>query len=237
MPGKIGIIVQARMGSSRLPGKSLKKIGEKPLIWYVIKRLEQLKLPVIIATSTDPSDDILVNYLKEQDFLFYRGSLNNVLQRYIDTAEAFDLKKIIRVTGDNPLVDVDYLLDSLPLFNEFSYVDGIYKRGLIKGTGFELVSLRELKNIPSTEEQHLEHVTLWLRENLVGSPTRTLLVPLNFNKYREDIFLSCDYIEDLMLLRKIFAAFQFRTGISLQELLEFHQEYSNLFKLNASLHK
>ncbi|HET7361377.1 MAG TPA: hypothetical protein VFI78_05530, partial [Salinimicrobium sp.] len=116
MPERIGILVQARMSSSRLPGKSLRLIGENPLIWYVVQRMRLLNLPVIVCTSVHPSDDVLCDYLKTQDIPFYRGSLENVLQRYIQAAEKFGIEHIVRVTGDNPLVDIELLEKSLHFF-------------------------------------------------------------------------------------------------------------------------
>src|SRR5690554_2963193 len=136
MRNKRAVIVQARMSSSRFPGKSLELIGDKPLLYYVVKRLEITGLPVIVATSSDTSDDVLADYLQGQNINVFRGSLLNVLNRYIATAETFEIEEIIRVTADNPLVDIVYLKKALSLFEKFEYVDGIYQEGLIKGTGF-----------------------------------------------------------------------------------------------------
>lgn len=225
------------MSSSRLPGKSLMKIGDKPLIWYVVKRLEQLEIPIIVATSKDPSDDKLAKYLKEEDFLFYRGSLNNVLQRYIDAAEAFNLEKIVRVTGDNPLTDVVRLKDSLKLFKKYNYVDGIYlKEGLIKGTGFELINLNELRKIEPKTNQHKEHVTLWLRQCLQKSHKRIRLKPDKNNLFRKDIILTCDFPEDFKLLSKIFDHFNYRYDMTISEIRIFLDNNPNLKLLNQQFH-
>src|SRR5690606_35454039 len=129
MSGKTGIIIQARMSSSRLLGKSLMKIGKHPLIWYVVRRAELLNLPVVVCTSTDPSDDVLCAFLEKEGIDFYRGDLHNVLNRYLKTAEEFNIENIVRITGDNPLFDFEYLRHNLHLFNSYTYVDGIYDGG------------------------------------------------------------------------------------------------------------
>ena len=224
------------MSSSRLPGKSLMKIGTHPLIWFVVSRLQAIGLPIVVATSNCPSDDELVKFLKDENIDVYRGSLENVLQRYINTAENYGFTQIVRVTGDNPLVDLKYLKSCLILFQKYTYVDGIYEGGLIKGTGFELVTLEELKKISSTRRDHIEHVTLWLRENINESGTRVQVKHEQLNRFREDIFLTCDYPEDLILLRKIFQNFDYRVDISIQEILQLFEEKPALKDLNRNRH-
>lgn len=221
MSGKIGIIVQARMSSKRLPGKSLIKIGERPLLFYVVQRLKLLDLPVIVCTSDHASDDVLAEYLKAEEISFYRGSLENVLERYIESAEAFKVDNVVRVTADNAFVDIDYLQESLPLFGKYDYVDGIYEKGLIPGVGFELVKTSELKRIPSKQKRHLEHVTLWLRKHTGESEQRIQLPPNQVNKYSGDVRLTCDYPEDLELLQRIFKHFDYRFDVPVKEILGF----------------
>ena len=233
---KLAIIIQARMSSSRLPKKSLRLIGDKPLIFYVVERLRVLKLPIIVATSTDSSDDILVEYLKNlDDISIFRGDLKNVLNRYIAAAEKFGVEKIIRVTADNPLVDIIALNNSLSLFQEYDYLDGIYQNGFIKGTGFELVSLNELKSIRSNKPHHLEHVTAALRENATKPRYKKIPVP-HYHQFIDKIVLTCDYAEDLFLLEKVFASFNYSFKISIPEVIKLYERKPELFALNAVLH-
>ncbi len=237
MGNKRAIIVQARMSSSRFPGKSLELIGNKPLVYYVVKRLELSGLPVIVATSTDVSDDVLANYLEVQNIKVFRGSLLNVLNRYIATAEAFEVKEIIRVTADNPLVDMVSLENSVNLFEKYDYIDGIYEDGLIKGTGFELVRLKELKSIKSSNPHHLEHVTSTLRENLSQNTKYKKLPVPHYHSFTDKIVLTCDYAEDLELLKMIFNAFDHSVAIKIEDVLEFYLENPAIFQLNAGLHQ
>ena len=184
---KRAIIVQARMSSSRLPGKSLQMIGDRPLLYYVLKRLEKTGIPVIVATSDHSSDDEIADYVESLKIHVFRGELENVLQRYIDCAEAFGVTGIIRVTGDNPLVDIEALKHSEALFEDYQYLDAIYPNGWIKGTGFEFVTLGELQKIRPSKPEHREHVTLALREEI---------------SFRKD-FLACRYrsISKIILIR------------------------------------
>lgn len=235
---KLAIIIQARMSSSRLPKKSLRLIGDKPLIFYVVERLKLLNLPIIVATSTDSSDDILVEYLKSlDDISIFRGDLKNVLNRYIAAAEEFGVEKIIRVTADNPLVDIIALNNSLSLFEEYDYLDGIYQNGFIKGTGFELVSLKELKSIKSKKSYHLEHVTAALRESKNYNPRYKRIKVPDYHQFQNKILLTCDYDEDLCLLEKVFASFSYSVKTSIPEVIKLYKRNPELFALNAILHQ
>lgn len=225
------------MSSSRFPGKSLELIGNKPLVYYVVKRLELTGLQVIVATSTDASDDVLANYLEGQNIKVFRGSLLNVLNRYIASAEAFGVEEIIRVTADNPLVDIVSLKRSTSLFEKYEYVDAIYQDGLIKGTGFELVSLKELKSIKSNNPHHLEHVTAALRENLPRNPTYKKLPVPNYHRFIDKIMLTCDYAEDLELLRYVFKAYDYSVAIRIENIVGLYRENPEIFQLNAQLHQ
>jgi len=236
MGNKRAVIVQARMSSSRFPGKSLKLIGNKPLIYYVVKRLELIGLPIIVATSTDASDDILAEYLKGQKIKVFRGSLLNVLNRYVTAAEEFRVEEIVRVTADNPLVDIEALKHALPLFKNFNYVDGIGKDGLIKGTGFELVRLSALKSIFSTKSEYLEHVTLALRERIGLENTFTSLPVSFYQSFQKEIFITCDYAEDLELLRKIFKEFNYSFDVPINNIINFYRRKPEIFKENQYLH-
>lgn len=236
MPGEVGIIVQARMSSSRFPGKSLQELGRIPLILCVLKRLQLTGLPVVVCTSIEPSDNVLYNLLKSEGYSCFRGSLDNVLERYIQTAEAFGIENIVRVTGDNPLVDIHYLKESLSLFEDYEYADGIYPGGLIKGTGFEFISLSELKGITSDNKQHLEHVTSWLRENMASSGKRIQIKPNNFNAHREGLYLTCDHKKDLELLQIIFENFDFRYDMKIEDIVVLLENNPTLKAINANLH-
>lgn len=235
---KHAIIIQTRMSSSRLPGKSLRLIGDKPLIFYVIERLKLLGLPIIIATSTDTSDDVLVGYLNSiEDIFIYRGSLDNVLNRYVAAAEAFGVEKIIRITADNPLVDIAVLKRSLIYSQKYDYVDGIYQDGLIKGTGFELVSLKQLKSIRSNKPHHMEHVTAALRENAPKNPRYKKIPVPHYHQFIDKIVLTCDYVEDLELLKIIFATYNYELSVTIPEIIELYKSKPKIFLTNALLHQ
>ena len=110
------IIIQARMGSTRLPLKTMMKIKNKPLLDYVYNQVSHSKKisKIVIATTTLPEDDIIFNYANSKNILVFRGDTENVLDRFYQCAKKFHLTNIVRVTSDCPLIDtniVDTVID------------------------------------------------------------------------------------------------------------------------------
>jgi spore coat polysaccharide biosynthesis protein SpsF len=115
---RIVAVIQARMGSTRLPGKVLKPIAGKPLLWHIIHRLKRSNLieQVAIATSINPRDDAIVEFAREHNVPVVRGPEDDVLARFARAAELLDADVIVRVSSDAPFVDagfIDHLLESL----------------------------------------------------------------------------------------------------------------------------
>ncbi|MEK7642652.1 MAG: NTP transferase domain-containing protein, partial [Patescibacteria group bacterium] len=102
-----GIIIQARMGSTRLPEKVMKDLSEKPSLWHTVERCRKSKKAdiVIVATTTESADDKIANFCEENRIACYRGSLKDVLDRFYETASKFKLTTIIRANSDCPLID------------------------------------------------------------------------------------------------------------------------------------
>ena len=118
MSRRIVAIVQARMGSTRLPGKVLKPIAGKPLLWHIVHRLAKSRMidEIAIATSINPRDDAIVEFGRQNDIRVVRGPEDNVLARFARAADLLDADIIVRVSSDAPFIDadfVDHLLDAM----------------------------------------------------------------------------------------------------------------------------
>jgi len=115
---KIVAIVQARLGSTRLPNKVLAPIGDVPLIEYLLGRLSksQRVTEIVLATSTGQINDQLTDVVENLGYHVFRGSENDVLQRYVDAARATNADVVIRITGDCPFVDPQLIDDMLEDF-------------------------------------------------------------------------------------------------------------------------
>jgi spore coat polysaccharide biosynthesis protein SpsF len=103
----ITAIIQARMSSTRLPGKSLLPLGDTTILGYTVRQVQRAKRigRVLVATSTDASDDAIEKYCKESSMEVFRGSLNDVLDRYYQAAKFAGAEHVARITGDCPLID------------------------------------------------------------------------------------------------------------------------------------
>jgi spore coat polysaccharide biosynthesis protein SpsF len=168
----IGLVIQARMGSSRLPGKVLMNLCGKPVLLHVIERLKNLKdeYKIIMITSTEEKDNVIEDFCKENSILFFRGSENDVLDRYYQAAKLFELHHIVRLTGDNPLVDANnlqFLIDEhLKNKADYSSNKSEVDSGLPEGVGSEIFTFSALEKswMEATNDFYREHVDEYILE-------------------------------------------------------------------------
>ncbi|MEM3364394.1 MAG: glycosyltransferase family protein [Candidatus Micrarchaeia archaeon] len=201
---KIGIIIQARMGSTRLPGKSMMKICGKPLIWHVIERMKHSKNAnvIIVATTTSKKDNPIVNLCKKENVPCYRGNEEDVLDRYYCAAKEHNLDIIIRVTGDSPLNDpilVDEMIDIFKKGN-YDYVANV-KPPWMDGFDVEVFSFRILEESwkRADMKSQREHVTPYMRD----SGKFRVFYRKNDPRF-ENLQCSVDRKEDLIFARRIY---------------------------------
>jgi len=205
---KIICIVQARMGSTRLPGKMMAKIGNKPILQHVIERLALCKHvdEVILATSTNPKDKILVKLAGSMGIKSFAGDEDDVLKRFYDAARKFNADIIVRVPGEEPFIDpglVDLGID-IHLKSNADYTSTIINRKLIKGLDFEIFTFKTLERINALDKDisSREHVTAYILKN----PSIFKMTACDFEKryWLKDVSLCVDTQEDLEKLRKIY---------------------------------
>lgn len=168
---KVGIIVICRFNSSRLSGKILKEINGKPLLSYILERLQQSNYHenIVIATSNELTDQPIVKYCQKNDIPYFRGDLINVSQRFAECMQHFNFDYGVRINGDNIFTDaklVDKAID-LALENNYDFVSNVKGRTFPTGMSVEVVSSefyqQQIQNFK--DESHLEHVTLYFYEN------------------------------------------------------------------------
>lgn len=168
---KVAAIIQARMSSSRLPGKIMMDLVGKPVIWHVIHRLKKSTTinQIILATTTDNCDDILADYADSQGIDVVRGSRDNVLSRFVKAVEQFDPDYLVRITSDCPMIDpnaIDQLTNAL-IAEQGDHCGWMPKVTTLHG-GFEPVSRRLFERIANEGADHpvaQEHVMGYLKIN------------------------------------------------------------------------
>lgn len=193
----VGIIIQARMGSSRLPGKVLKPIAGKPLLDHVLGRLEGFRrnARVVVATSTLDQDSPIEAHCGGR-FSCFRGSELDVLDRYFRCASAFGFDHIVRLTADNPFTDIEELERLVDLHLEGGY-DYTHSFGMMPlGVGAEVFTMDALaaSHRDGMAPHHREHVNEFIQENPQRFRIGVLDVPAA--KRAPELRLTVDTQED-----------------------------------------
>lgn len=230
---KIGCIVQARMGSTRLPGKVLMQINNKPILYHLIKQLEFSKEinKVVIATTTLEEDLEIVKFAKKNNIEFFIGSNNDVLDRYYQCAKEFSFSVIVRITGDNPLIDPLIVDKVIRCFkdNTHDYVSNTMFRTFPYGTEVEVFSFNALekawKNARKPSER--EHVTSFIYKNKTKFKTFNLTNKINLSRFRWTV----DRLNDLKLVKKIISKNN-KFPITTEVILKILKENPDLIKIN-----
>lgn len=236
---KIGIIIQARMGSSRLPGKTLKNLNGKPSLWHVYKRCKTSKLTdiVMVATTKDKSDDQIEKFCKQYKIPYFRGDINNVLARFHGAAKKFKLDLIARVTGDCPLIDPATIDRVFRAYNnqKCDYVSNVVpgKRTFPRGLDVEVFSFTALNKAfcEATESMETEHVTpyIWQNKKKEYRIGNIVTAPANLKRpYR----LTIDYPEDFALIDIIYEKLNNYKVIPTVKALEFLDKHPEIASIN-----
>ena len=228
---KDGIIIQARTGSTRLPSKILLPFyRDLCIIDLMVMNIRQAcpNIPVILATTDQPQDDVLVSFAKEKNIFCYRGSEDDVLQRFIGAAEEFGIDRFIRVCSDNPFLQPDTFKTLFAVHSTsssdyvaFGFSDG---RPTIKshlGLFAELTTLDALRRVSSLTDKklHREHVTIYLYTH--SEEFNVCLLPISEElEKRPNLRFTLDTMEDFVLLQQLYAEFVETTDKSLLALLQ-----------------
>ena len=230
------IISQARYASTRLPGKVLLTIRNKPLLWYLLKRLELVKTPnlIIIATSTSDSNKPLMDYLRELKINYYAGDEIDVLDRFYQTAKHYNGEIIVRITADCPLMDSTLIDRGLEIFlkNNFDYLSNVHPPTFPDGYDIEIFTFKALetswKNAKLNSER--EHVTPFIYNN----PNIFRIENFQNDKDLSNIRLTVDTKKDFILISKIIENFHDRwTKFDLKDVITFINQNPHLLKINA----
>lgn len=207
---KVGIISQARMTSTRLPGKILKKVNGITLLECHIQRLKAANALCIIATTDNVADDPVIELCGRLGVPTYRGSENDVLERYYKTAQEYSLDVIVRVTSDCPLIDGHLvekgIQDYLAANDDLLYLSNCLERTFPRGMDFEIFSFLMLEAAykEAKDPAEREHVTPFIWRNKQGRfHLKSILNEKNDSQYR----LTVDETADFELIEKLLAEF------------------------------
>ena len=243
---KIIAIVQARMGSTRLPGKVLMDVEGKPMLWHLIERLKYSKKidEIVIAIPDTKENDILEKFAEENNVKYYRGSEDDVLSRYYEAAEKFKADVIVRVTSDCPLIDpkiVDKIIEryagSKADFTA-NFLEGkkgeVIKKTFPKGLEAEIFAFLTLKKVKqeAKERYQQEHVDPYIFEN----PD---IFSLSIVENKEDFSYmrwTVDDREDLQFVREIYKRiYPSKKMFYMEDVISLLKKFPELLDINKDV--
>jgi spore coat polysaccharide biosynthesis protein SpsF len=203
---RIGIIIQARMGSTRLPSKIMLHVNDQAIFQIQIDRLRKISYPLYIATTVEPADAAIAEFSKKNNIPYYRGDENNVLSRYYECAKQFELDLIIRLTSDCPLIDAELIKQGIEQYvnegDETLYLSNTIERTYPRGFDFEIFSFQLLEDAyrNALDPADKEHVTPYIWKNKSGKVRfEQIKRETDESKYR----LTLDTPEDFELLNRL----------------------------------
>ena len=232
----IGCIIQARMGSSRLPGKVLMKSDNgKPLLYYVINQLRYCSKVknLVIATTTNQEDDEIEKFANDNSGNIFRGKEKDVLDRYFQCAKKYSFSTIVRITADCPLIDpqiVDKVIEQF--FSEnYDFATNTLMRTFPIGTDVEVFSFSALNRAWENTQlpSEREHVTPYLRKE-----ENFKIINVENDKNISNLRLTVDRIEDFELIKQILNNISINP-IHLEDVLELFSRKPELIEINKHI--
>ncbi len=235
----IGCIIQARTGSSRLPGKAMKLLdGKHPILYYVVNQLQLSKFldDIVIATTDLKEDDIIVEFAQENGFKCFRGSEKDVLDRHYQCAKKFTFSTIVRIPSDKPLIDPQIVDEVVKVFStsEYDYVSNFLPYTFPYGTEVEVFSFEALEKtwkltrLPSERE----HVTPYIYNHKEEFKIFNVTNSKDLSHLRWEV----DRDEDLELVNIIVKRIKDRP-ILLKHILSLYQQEPTLFNINNNVNR
>lgn len=234
---KVNAIVQARMGSTRLPGKVLMELEGISILDHIINRLHSVSeiRKVIVATSTEQDDDHIYQFCKARGIDCVRGSENNVLSRFGMAARLYPADDYIRATGDNPMIDTCLVRNMLCFFRDNNLTYSCYKNYPL-GSGVEIFTHEALEEslIKADKLYELEHVTPYMYQRMQNRKVEYYVSKEDDSQLRLTIDTEKDFLFAKELFSRLYKKNPFFGIADIKHLLE---EHPSLKCINADIHQ
>jgi spore coat polysaccharide biosynthesis protein SpsF len=232
---KITVMIQARTGSSRLSGKVLSQIENKPMIWHVINRVKKIESvqQIALITTEKESDQVLLDIAKNEDIIGFAGDTTNVLNRHYQCALKISADPIIRITSDCPIID-PYLVEEMLQFfltHNYDYVSNIHPATYPDGLDVEIFSFQTLEKtfLDAKLNSEKEHVTPYMEKH----PELFNIFNFENNEDLSHIRLTVDQKEDLELIQNLYSVMSPKNDFGLNEIKDIFSKNPELFRINS----
>lgn len=239
---KIVCVVEARMSSSRLPGKTMKRIMGIPMLELLIERLKRAKTidDIVVATSDQPEDDVIGELAENIGVKCYRGSLEDVLTRVIEATEYVNGEVIVEITGDCPLIDpaiIDHVVN-VYLETNADYVSNVLEATYPAGMDvqvFSLTVLKEISELTSNLEER-EHCSWLIYKNPEKTKYKLLNVKGSCDLFDPHLRLMVDYPQDFEFVSKIYEnIYPTKRDFDIYDILDLLRKKPELREINKDL--
>ena len=238
---KIVASIQVRMGSSRLPGKVMMPILDKPVVGHLIDRLQICRKldEVIVATSVDPANDVIEAYCRSRDVPCFRGSEDDVLLRTLEALEWRQADVGVEVFGDCPLIDPAIVDDIVSIYLDadepYDFVGNDLKTTYPPGMDVEVFSVKALRHSSeSIDDMSIrEHGTLYIRQN--PDIYRIINIEAPADITRPELEIEIDTAEDFEVIKSIIEYFDGRPDVSVRELIKFMDDHPGISAQNRDV--
>lgn len=238
---KVNAIIQARCGSTRFPNKVFADINGKPLIWHVVNRLTFAKTidQIVIATTVNKKDDQIETWCKENNIACFRGSENDVLNRYYSASVAFPSDIVVRITADDPFKEpsvIDQVVNKL-IGEGYDHVTNNFPPSFPEGLDCEAFTFKALEESEKTTHDSFEreHVTQYIYHN----PKKFKIGNVSSEKNLSHLRWIIDQEVDFQMVKAVYAHRKPENeGILLMdEILEILESNSEIAKINSEVER
>lgn len=238
---KIVTVIQARSGSSRLANKIFLTLTGKPLLYRMFERVaaSELKGTIVIATTTESSDDNVESFCKDHKINIYRGHQTDLLDRHYQAAKIFSADAVIKIPSDCPLIDskvIDKVIQFyLSNINNYDYVSNLHPATYPDGNDVEIMSFNALEKAWNNAEREFEreHTTPFIWENPDKFRIGNVLWETGFD-YSMTHRFTIDYPEDYEFIKKVYdELYPKKPDFSLEDILNLLNENKEIKKINS----
>lgn len=240
MQDKIVVVIQARMASSRLPGKVLMPVLGQSLLMRMIERVKRTRYPImiVIATSTDNSDDVIEEEAKKNDIACYRGSPDNLLDRHFQVAKLYNADLVVKIPSDCPLIDPKVIDKTIDVYYKhgriYDYISNLHPATYPDGNDVEIMTMDCLTRAYNMAQHswELEHTTPVIWERSEHFKIGNHIWQTGFDCSMTHRF-TIDYIEDYHFILKVYEMlYPNKPHFSCNDILQLLEEHPDIYQIN-----
>lgn len=237
----IVIIVQARMSSTRFPGKIMKNVLGEPVLFRQLERIAAIQhhAQLVVATSHQPEDDMILKACQERDYTCMRGNLNDLLDRHYQIARFLKADIVIKIPSDCPLIDTDVIDETIVFYLEnlgkYDFVSNLHPATFPDGNDVEIMSFDCLERTwkEATKQLEREHTTPYIWENLDKFKCHNVPWVMGLD-YSMSHRFTLDYKEDLDFIRAVYENLYPRNpNFGLTDILYLLEEHPEIYEINS----